>query len=75
MEVTGGRDVIRPLELGIHSRYQINALFAVKACGGWRFVFPFESENLKGYYLKLTAVVNPKRLGDMLKEKRENKDH
>lgn len=28
-----------------------------------------ESENLKDFYLKLTAVVNPERLGDMLKGK------
>lgn len=74
MQVDDGRDFIRPVELGIHSRYQINPLFAIKAGGGWRFIFPKEQENLNGYYLKLTAVVNPKKLGSAIKARRKNKE-
>jgi hypothetical protein len=73
VEVSDSRDFIRPLELGIHSRYQVNSLFAVKVGGGWRFVFPEKSENLEGYYIKLTAVINPKNLSTAIKERRKRK--
>jgi hypothetical protein len=73
VQVANGRDLIRPLELGIHSRYQLNPMFAVKVGGGWRFVFPRESKNLDGYYLKLTAVVNPKRLSAVMKKRKKEK--
>lgn len=67
------KEHIFPVETGIHLRYQYNKILAFKTGGGWRFVFPDHAENLGGYYIKLTAVVNPKRLKTYLRERKEKR--
>ena len=62
-----------PLELGLHGRYQINPLIAFKTGGGYRFVFPDHASELSGYYLKLTLVVNPKKLRMYLQERKQKR--
>jgi hypothetical protein len=73
IEIASGRDVIRPLELGLHGRYQVTRLVAFKTGAGWRFVFPNKSNDLSGYYIKLTAVLNPKVLVEIAKARRERR--
>lgn len=68
-----GVEYILPLELGIHGRYQMTPLIAFKTGGGWRFVFPESANDLSNYYLKLTLVVNPKKLKLYLKERKERR--
>jgi hypothetical protein len=62
-----------PLELGLHGRYQINPLIAFKTGGGYRFVFPDDASDLSGYYIKLTFVVNPKKLKTYLRDRKDRR--
>jgi hypothetical protein len=71
--VLKGKEYIWPLELGLHGRYQFNPLLAFKTGGGWRFVFPENTKALSGLYLKLTLVVNPKKLGTFMRDRKERK--
>jgi hypothetical protein len=73
VEVSKGREYIWPLELGLHGRYQLNPLIALKTGVGRRFVFPEESKQLSGYYIKLTLVVNPKKLKTYFRDRKEKK--
>jgi hypothetical protein len=72
-ELDKGVEHIFPVETGLHVRYQISEIFAFKTGGGWRFVFPEHGTNLGGYYIKLTAVINPKKLKAYLHERKERK--
>jgi hypothetical protein len=62
-----------PLELGLHGRYQINTLIAFKTGGGWRFVGPSSANELSGFYIKLTLVVNPKNMKAYFNKRKEKK--
>lgn len=57
-----GHDLIIPIETGIHVNYDLNSWLKFKTGIGWRFVFPKQSEDLSGYYLKLGASINLKTL-------------
>jgi hypothetical protein len=72
-ELNKGQEHIFPVETGLHVRYQISEIVAVKTGVGWRFVFPEHATNLSGYYIKLTGVVNPKKLKAYLNERKERK--
>lgn len=47
------RNVILPLEIGMHFNYDIFPWLRAKLGGGWRFVLPASANELSGYYLKL----------------------
>jgi len=54
-----------PLELGLHSRYDLLNWLTLKIGGGWRFVFPDANAGWSGYYLKFAVKIN----GNLLLQK------
>ena len=61
LELFKGRKTIVPLELGLHSSYDFLPWLNLKLGGGWRFVFPFSTNNLSGYYFKVGLGFNTKK--------------
>jgi len=48
-----GSKFIIPIETGLHFNYALTSYLKVKTGFGWRFVLPYESYDLSGYYVKL----------------------
>jgi hypothetical protein len=72
-QISKDKEFILPLETGLHGRFQINSLLAAKCGGGWRFVAPKSANELSGFYIKLTLVVNPKNLKTYFKKRKERR--
>jgi hypothetical protein len=62
LEIESGRNKLIPLELGLQCSYDLLTWFSFRFGAGWRFVFPNESSDLSGYYLKTGLQLNPKEL-------------
>lgn len=72
-EKSKGRNLILPLELGIHANYDVLPWLRAKLGGGWRFVFPDYSSDLSGYYIKIGFSVNTRLLMAKYRSCRENR--
>lgn len=62
IETQSGKDLIVPIEVGMHAGYDIFSWLRAKVGGGWRFVLPSYSKDLSGYYIKLGFGINSKKL-------------
>lgn len=62
LEIGSGRNKLIPLELGLQGGYDLMTWLSLRIGGGWRFVFPNESSDLSGYYVKTGLQLNPKEL-------------
>ncbi|MBX3165346.1 MAG: hypothetical protein KF900_12800 [Bacteroidetes bacterium] len=69
IEVQNGKNLIIPIEVGIHAGYDILPWLRAKVGGGWRFVLPYYSKDLSGYYIKLGFGINVKRLRESYKRR------
>ncbi|MBL7837878.1 MAG: hypothetical protein JNM67_10200 [Bacteroidetes bacterium] len=72
-EKSRGRNLILPLELGMHANYDVLPWLRAKLGGGWRFVFPEYSSDLSGYYIKIGFSVNTRLLLSQYRNCREKK--
>ncbi len=70
IEISKGKDIIVPLEIGTHIGYDILPWFRLKLGGGWRFVRPEYSTELSGYYIKTGCYFNSKLFFDTFKNKK-----
>lgn len=57
-----GRNIIIPIEVGIHANYDLLPWLRAKLGGGWRFVAPANSNYLSGYYMKIGLSVHTEKL-------------
>lgn len=73
IEIQKGRDLIIPIEAGLHANYDILPWARVKAGGGWRFVLPAYSYDLSGYYIKIGISINSRKLLDACQNNRNEK--
>ena len=64
-EVDNGKQLIIPIEAGLHFSYDLLPFFGLKTGFGWRHVAPKESRNLSGYYLKLGLSFNLQKFIEM----------
>jgi len=64
-EVDNGKQLIIPIEAGLHFNYDLLPFFGLKTGFGWRHVAPKESRNLSGYYLKLGLSFNLQKFLEM----------
>ena len=69
-----GRDMIIPIELGLHFNYDLYPWLRAKLGGGWRFVLPESSSYLSGYYIKIGFSISSKKLYRSYKAWKENKE-
>ena len=72
-EVEKGKYLIIPIETGIHANYDILPWLRIKLGGGWRFVLPDYSYDLSGYYIKTGLSINIKKLKEVYRFKRDEK--
>lgn len=72
-EKSRGRNLILPLELGVHANYDLTPWLRAKLGGGWRFVFPEYSSDLSGYYIKIGFGVKTSVLMNTYRSYRESK--
>lgn len=64
------REWIVPLELGLHTAYQLRPWLSAKVGNGWRFVFPDHAHDLNGYYLKLGFGIDTEYVWKWYQQKR-----
>jgi len=60
IEVNKGKQLIIPIETGLHFSYDILTYLKLRTGIGWRFVAPDDSRELGGYYVKLGLNFNLK---------------
>ncbi|MBL7936241.1 MAG: hypothetical protein JNM51_10595 [Bacteroidia bacterium] len=73
-ELQNGKNLIIPIELGLQVSYDFKPWLRAKLGFGWRFVFPYYSYDLSGYYIKTGCSINPKMLYEKIKSKRNNQN-
>jgi hypothetical protein len=61
IEVNKGKQLIIPIETGLHFNYDLLPYLKLRTGFGWRFVTPKNSSALSGYYLKLGLSFNLKK--------------
>ena len=59
-----GKELIIPIETGLHFSYELLTYLKLKAGFGWRFVTPDISRELSGYYVKLGLNFNFKKYNE-----------
>lgn len=59
-----GKELIIPIETGLHFSYDFFTYLKLRAGWGWRFVAPFNSRNLNGYYIKLGLSFSLKKFNE-----------
>ncbi|MFN5416412.1 MAG: hypothetical protein ACK5B9_05100 [Flavobacteriia bacterium] len=63
-EVDKGKQLIIPVETGLHFSYHLLTYLKLKSGFGWRFVAPNNSRELSGYYVKLGLSFNLKKFNE-----------
>ncbi len=63
-EVNKGRELIIPIETGLHFSYDLKSYLKLKTGFGWRFVAQKKSRELSGYYVKLGLIFNLKKFNE-----------
>lgn len=69
-----GRDMIVPIEAGLHFGYDIYPWLQAKLGGGWRFVLPETSNYLAGYYIKVGLSISSRKLYRSYLKRKEKKE-
>jgi hypothetical protein len=69
-EINNGKQLIIPIETGLHFSYDLLTYLKLKTGFGWRFVAPKNSKELSGYYLKLGLSFNLKKFNESRKDKK-----
>ena len=64
IEVNKGKQLIIPIETGLHFSYDLLTYLKLKTGFGWRFVAPNNSRELSGYYVKLGLSFNLKKFNE-----------
>jgi hypothetical protein len=67
-EVNKDKQLIIPIETGLHFGYDLLPYLKVKTGFGWRFVAPDYSRELGGYYVKLGLSFNLKIFNETREE-------
>jgi len=67
-EVNKGKQLIIPIETGLHFSYDLLTYLKLKTGFGWRFVAPDYSRELGGYYVKLGLSFNLKTFNETREE-------
>lgn len=77
IEVKKGKQLIIPIETGLHCSYELLPYLKLRTGFGWRFVAPNNSRELSGYYLKLGLSFNLKIYNDTRAENKtvNNQQH
>lgn len=73
VETEKGKNLIIPLEAGIHANYDLLPWLRAKLGGGWRFVPPAYSYDLSGYYIKIGFSVKTKKLWALYQNRKHEK--
>jgi len=63
-EVNKGKQLIIPIETGLHFSYDLLTYLKLRTGLGWRFVPPNNSRELSGYYVKLGLSFNLKKFNE-----------
>lgn len=63
-EVSRGKQLIIPIETGLHFSYDLLTYLKLRTGLGWRFVAPKNSSELSGYYVKLGLSFNLKNFNE-----------
>lgn len=63
-EVNKGKQLIIPIETGLHFSYDLLPYLKLKTGFGWRFVAPDNSREIGGYYVKLGLSFNLKKFNE-----------
>lgn len=63
-EVNKGKQLIIPIETGLHFSYDLLTYLKLKTGFGWRFVAPNNSRELSGYYVKIGLSFNLKTFNE-----------
>jgi hypothetical protein len=63
-EVNKGKQLIIPIETGLHFSYDLLTYLKLNTGFGWRFVAPNNSRELSGYYVKLGLSFNLKKFNE-----------
>ena len=63
-EVNKGKQLIIPIETGLHFSYDLLTYLKLKTGFGWRFVAPNNSRELSGYYVKVGLSFNLKKFNE-----------
>lgn len=63
-EVNKGKQLIIPIETGLHFSYDLLTYLKLRTGFGWRFVPPNNSRELSGYYVKLGLSFNLKKFNE-----------
>ncbi len=72
-EVYKGKELIIPIETGLHLSYELRTYLKFKTGFGWRFVSPDKSRELSGYYIKLGLSFNLKKYNEVRTENKTMK--
>jgi hypothetical protein len=64
IEFSKGKELIIPIETGLHFSYDLLTYLKLKTGVGWRFVTPNHSRELSGYYVKLGLSFNLKKFNE-----------
>jgi len=77
IEVKKGKQLIIPIEIGLHCSYELLPYLKLRTGFGWRFAAPNNSRELSGYYLKLGLSFNLKNYNDTRAENKtaNNQQH
>jgi hypothetical protein len=71
IEVNKGKQLIIPIETGLHFSYDLLTYLKLKTGFGWRFVTPNHSRELSGYYVKLGLSFNLKKFNETRADKKQ----
>jgi hypothetical protein len=63
-EVNKAKELIIPIETGLHLSYDLLTYLKLRTGFGWRFVAPNNSRELSGYYVKLGLSFNLKKFNE-----------
>ena len=69
-EVNKGKELIIPIETGLHFSYDLMPYLKLRTGFGWRFVTPNNSKKLSGYYIKLGLSFNLKKFNETRAEQK-----
>ena len=69
-EVNKGKQLIIPIETGLHFSYDLLPYLKLKTGFGWRFVAPNNSRELSGYYAKIGLSFNLKLFNETRSDKK-----
>jgi len=71
-EIKKGKELIIPIETGLHFSYDLLSYLKIRTGFGWRFVSPDNSRALSGYYVKLGLSFNLKKFYETTTESKTN---